>query len=565
MLSTSGGGGLAITGITEAASSSPGLVLRGVRDGSTSNPAMAFVASEHSGTSVAGNLESTELAFQFHNQNSTLMTIDGAGNVGIGTTNPTSDFHVVTDATTTNGVTFDASTVTTGTAFNVEVDGNNMQSNGFAFTITRDSSKMLSVGEWGDLGFGATNYGYFEYVGGSTQFQMNSRDHIRLDIDYDNTTTDRALLITKHSGAVELMRVQEDGNVGIGTASPTAKLDVYNSTTTSTTTSDLNSLGAAGTGNITVASTTGFPISGILYVEYEAMSFTVVDGTTINITARGVLGTTGATHANGLSLAFIEQMVSKGSSNPAMVTTSDARLGVGTAAPLGSLSLYNKNVGGNSHAMAWHQVVGATGGDPYTVYYIPGGTYWSIGADNSNSDSFRISNASTLHDSQQQFTITTAGNVGIGTATPGYKLDVAGPARFQGNNHAIILSDTGGGTYGYVSIAGAGVTGAGIKSGSNAFLLGSSDSGIVVNSSGNVGIGTASPSYPLVVNGDMSIAANSTLRFGALRFAHGSNTISTVFSGSTSFDITDNIFTNVLVRVQNNGNVGIRTTTPGHD
>jgi hypothetical protein len=53
-----------------------------------------------------------------------------------------------------------------------------------------------------------------------------SDSSITLDIDYNNNQTDRTLRVTQHGGVNELFRIQEDGNVGVGTSLPAAKLDV---------------------------------------------------------------------------------------------------------------------------------------------------------------------------------------------------------------------------------------------------------------------------------------------------------------------------------------------------
>jgi hypothetical protein len=57
-------------------------------------------------------------------------------------------------------------------------------------------------------------------------------------------------------------------------------------------------------------------------------------------------------------------------------------------------------------------VAGATAADPYNTFTITGVTTWSYGADNSDSDSFKISNNATLG-TNDRFTLTTGGDATI--------------------------------------------------------------------------------------------------------------------------------------------------------
>ncbi|HSA08091.1 MAG TPA: hypothetical protein P5099_01870 [Candidatus Moranbacteria bacterium] len=97
--------------------------------------------------------------------------------------------------------------------------------------------------------------------------------------------------------------------------------------------------------------------------------------------------------------------------------------------------------------------------------------------------------------------INSAGNVGIGTAnSPIYKLEVAGNAKFLGNNQAITIGTNTGSTRGYIT---ADTTAIGLiaASGYDAYILNNSSVGLIVkDSTGNVGINTASPGNPLHVN-----------------------------------------------------------------
>ena len=107
-----------------------------------------------------------------------------------------------------------------------------------------------------------------------------------------------------------------------------------------------------------------------------------------------------------------------------------------------------------------------------------------------------------------------SGDVGIGTTTPNYKLDVNGDINFTGN----------------------------LTKGGNPFTLYSDTDVRALLNSGNVGIGTSTPNYKLDVNGDINFTGNLT---------KGGNPL-------TSYSDTD------VRALLNSGNVGIGTSTPNY-
>lgn len=110
--------------------------------------------------------------------------------------------------------------------------------------------------------------------------------------------------------------------------------------------------------------------------------------------------------------------------------------------------------------------------------------------------------------------VTSGGNVGIGTASPSAKLDVQG----SGNGHVMIGEWTSNAAYAGLSLHGA------LSNGAYTFLGSPADNNLYVNrpgggeirigennsqnqlvikSGGNVGIGTTNPQYKLAVNGNI--------------------------------------------------------------
>ena len=167
----------------------------------------------------------------------------------------------------------------------------------------------------------------------------------------------------------------------------------------------------------------------------------------------------------------------------------------------------------------------------------------------------------------------TAGNVGIGTSTPGQALTVAGNTHLgTGDNSAFAFDGAGFGRLGFVKKSGAGPV---LASGTNAHIIFSLSNQtnlldnvagstlterMRIHNNGNVGIGVANPNASLHVVSQMATAGNNTAAFFAPNIgAHQSH----IHHGTTGDWLIRSASSagNVIIQ-DTGGKVGIGTWTP---
>jgi hypothetical protein len=193
-----------------------------------------------------------------------------------------------------------------------------------------------------------------------------------------------------------------NGSVGIGTASPGVSLDVSGS-------------------GIRITNATPTVYFNNTAVQWKAYIPTSTNNFALNDAVRDVL-TLGY---NGAASFF-----------------QGCNVGIGTAAPSALLHVSQSaantqlRIGNNS---AYDQFI-----------YFNGNNDWSIGMDYSNSNAFVISNNSSLG-TNDRFVLTTSGNLGIGTTSPAYKLQVGDLANTSGVKNDIFITGDTVNTDGYYS------------------------------------------------------------------------------------------------------------------
>jgi hypothetical protein len=180
--------------------------------------------------------------------------------------------------------------------------------------------------------------------------------------------------------------------------------------------------------------------------------------------------------------------------------------------------------------------------------------------------------------------IDSSGNVGIGTSSPAFKLDVPATVQFQGITIGANGTDIKSTTYGPITLQ-AQASGAGTNSYAAIYTSGSER--MRIDSSGNVGIGTTSPGSPLDVNGTITARCppsgtgllmrgrsadnvsqilgydfGVTTLYGQVQFVStGGGSTTLISNGATGYT---NFYTNgsERMRLDNAGNVGIGTNSP---
>ncbi len=328
------------------------------------------------------------------------------------------------------------------------------------------------------------------------------------------------------------------GNVGIGTASPIAKLTVNEL--------PVAELGSTSYGSAVIHGTnynlsnTQRGIVDINYIDVAAQD----NGSTLTFTNNAGMfgygysyvgvglkaGKENSTNQNKATYFAIST-----NNNSALTEqfriTSAGLVGIGTSSP--SEKLHVAGVG------RFDNVIQSFGNwsTSYPILQLldtkSGGKIWNIeNGRNSNNLEFHASDVGTVFSIQQS-----SGNVGIGTTSPGYKLDVVGEARFGSNYKAIIGND---GTYGAYSTIGFGGTSNGYNrvfgqdgTADGLYLASATGRGIafrvnggttdnmLINSNGNVLIGTTTDAgYKLNVNGDIR-TSQGLYGAGLLEFTGG--------------------------------------------
>ncbi len=302
-------------------------------------------------------------------------------------------------------------------------------------------------------------------------------------------------------------------------------LAVVYSVFSATTISDNISTGGTITGGVTsvshlyASSTVQATLNGFFYASV-GVGGTTSPGAALSVTGAGLFTATstivgGGLITEGVTAPGILGFYTKNTNAPRMVIDSSGNIGVSTSGPGALLS-----VAGAGLYTATSTILG--GGLITEGVTAPG----ILGFYTKNTNAPRM-------------VIDSSGNIGVSTSGPGALLSVAGASLFTSTSTIL-----GGG------LITEGVTAPGIL---GFYTRGTDAPRMVIDSSGNIGVGTTSPAKPFAVNGSFLAHGTSTIE-GAGLIAQGlfSTSTLTLSSGSAT-----------RLSILDGGFVGVGTTSPG--
>ena len=472
------------------------------------------------------------------------------GNVGIGTTNPLSLFTVTGGTVNLTTYVSSETRIADGSIHLMKTSASGV------FEAVRAINSDTTAGTTVRLVAAAT----------SDPFNNTNGGKVFIDAIRSATNMDLAFLLNDVGGAapVERVRFLGSGNVGIGTTSPVQRLEVNGNIKTGTDNFTTRNGGWFFDGNGSYA--TGIFAYNTSY-NMRLIAPTQIEFYTNN-SARVLLDSSGNVGIGTTSPTTILHIENSNSSysNPGS-----------TNVP----SIYLNNTQGSStsaHSILTLRTNGGNGGNPFISFDINGVQGYAMGIDNADSDKFKINYGWSSLNSDTKITLTTGGNVGIGTTSPSTKLEVGNfldavtntitvSGRYEYEpQYSFRLGQSGTNLDwigGIISVGDDGNYNGKIQFKTANNNRDTPTTKMVIKANGNVGINTTAPGYKLSVNGTGYFGDTLFLGSGGnISWTSGYSDGNTqTFSGNSIALITA-VGGSPRLFINSSGNIGIGNTSP---
>lgn len=552
--------------------------------------------------------------------------MDSSGNVGIATTTPAYTLDVAGTGRFTGQLTVPTPTAGTSAATKSYVDsvvGGGSGTGSFS-TLSVSGTSTLATNANDRVGIGTTGPSQKVEIGGTrsapatsgtTQTgilriaQSSGGESNVLDIGNFGASpwgswlqaTERGNLAINYPLALN----PNGGNVGIGTAGPGYKLEVKASAATEvggialrssstasplvvlhdTTDDGVISLYSSATKRIlldSAPSRSSYINAGNVGIATTTPAYALTTVGTSYFSQPVIVGTPTA-NSHAATKSYVDS-VSAGSSGVWLLSGSNLytsstswNVGVGTTTPTSKLS-----VAGNIYSSG--SILGQSSLTPNAIFLIGVNGIASDGFVEVGDNFAGRSNGIKFYpgDSSPAVTIASSSNVGVGTTSPGTKLDVAGTI----TSRNVLLVNTGGGATKVGSLGAANDTSGGTPSGNDlvvkswvagtgiAFQTSDAGQAVFIKSDGSVGIATTTPGYALTTVGtgyfsQPVIVGTPTANTHAATKSYVDSAVGSGLIGSGTANYLarwtsgTNLSTSTLYNDYTNGRIGIGTAAPG--